>query len=97
MHLNSLESAYVHFCRDECFVSHRRSFFVSKHDVFVYMGDRLYDSNAFCIFPKKTGMSDFVYFLMHVFLLIPSFCPVGSCVSVESCLKNIVKRKLILN
>lgn len=31
------------------------------------MGDRLYNSNAFCIFPKETKMSDFVYFLYESF------------------------------
>lgn len=70
---------------------------INKHNVFVYMEDRLYNSNAFGIFPKKTKMSDFVYFLMHVFLLMSSFCLVGSCASVESYVKNIVKGKLILN
>lgn len=98
MHLNtSLESAYVHLCRVQCFASHRENYFINKHNVFVYMGDRLYDSNAFCFFPKETKMSDFVYFLMHVFLLMSSFCLLGSCASVESYVKNIVKRKLILN
>lgn len=98
MHLNtSLESAYVHFCRVQCFASHRENYFINKHNVFVYMEDRLYDSNAFCFFPKETKNVRFCVFSYACFSSDVFFLSFGKLCFSRSYVKNIVKRKLILN
>lgn len=61
-HNTSPGSVIVQFCSVECFVSHRENYLINKHSVFIYMKVRLYDFNAFCVFPKETKNLRFCVF-----------------------------------